>query len=225
MDSKIKDGFDQIANQYDEGRKALIPCYQQFYQVITELAQTHSVKPAIVDLGAGTGILSAMLLQKFPGASFTLVDISGNMLNIARQRFVDHTDFQYFEADYATFDFPEVYDMVVSSLSIHHLDDKEKWAFYKKVFMMLKPGGIFINGDLVRGVNPETNQMYLDQWIGKIEKSSLDQAEKEAAYYRMTFDKPATVPENLYNLREAGFVDVDIFYKCYNFAVLYGRKP
>jgi tRNA (cmo5U34)-methyltransferase len=225
MSDEIKNGFDQIAHQYNDARKTLIPCYEQFYGIITELAHSNLPKPTIADLGAGTGLLSSLLLQKFPAASFTLIDISGNMLDIARQRFVNQNQFQYFEADYATFDFPGTYDMVVSSLSIHHLDDKEKWALYKKIFIMLKPGGLFINGDLIRGVNPETNQMYLDQWLDKIEKSSLDQAEKEAAYYRMTFDKPATVPENLYNMRKAGFVDVDIFYKCYNFAILYGRKP
>jgi trans-aconitate methyltransferase len=42
--------------------------------------------PAILDLGAGTGLLSEFIMQKFPSASLTLLDESAEMLSKAQLR-------------------------------------------------------------------------------------------------------------------------------------------
>lgn len=222
MQINIQQGFNQIADRYDDGRKALIPCFDDFYGTIVDIAEINNNKPAIADLGAGTGLLTSMLFDKFPKAEFTLIDLSVNMLNIAKQRFAGLPQFKFIEADYATFSFREKYDMVVSSLSIHHLDDIDKWQLFQKVYNSLKPGGMFINGDLLKSESAETELFYMQKWLAKIDSSGLNDEEIQAARYRMTFDKPATVSDNLQNMRNAGFVNVDLVYKYYNFGVISG---
>ncbi len=48
------------------------------------------------------------------------------MLNNARERFDGQSNFNYIHGDYLKADFDDSFDIVVSSLSIHHLEDNEK---------------------------------------------------------------------------------------------------
>ncbi len=77
----VKEKFDDYARQYaarqyDAQRRMLIPCFNDFYSIAVSLAETDKQNPAILDVGAGTGLLSSMVLQKFPVARLTLIDIS-----------------------------------------------------------------------------------------------------------------------------------------------------
>ncbi|MDD2510850.1 MAG: hypothetical protein PHG94_06980 [Syntrophomonas sp.] len=58
--------FDDIAQSYDGQRKYLIPCFADFYGTAVALAEVdhEEAEPAILDIGAGTGLFSALLLQK-----------------------------------------------------------------------------------------------------------------------------------------------------------------
>jgi tRNA (cmo5U34)-methyltransferase len=96
----IKKAFDAIATEYDSLREFVIPCMQQFYTAAVWGAESVQ-KPAILDIGAGTGLLSAFILQKFPYAQMTLPDISENMLEIARQRFGSRKNITYIVSDYS----------------------------------------------------------------------------------------------------------------------------
>jgi tRNA (cmo5U34)-methyltransferase len=83
---KITDRFNLIAKKYDEQRRSFIPCFDDFYQTgISLISKIKSDFNAILDLGAGTGLLTKYLYEKFPDANYTLVDVSEQMLEIARQ--------------------------------------------------------------------------------------------------------------------------------------------
>ena len=76
------------AAEYDISRRRLIPCYDLFYGAAAELA-LRTVKeknPSILDIGAGTGLLSEHVLQNFPNAVLTLLDESSEMLSKAQVR-------------------------------------------------------------------------------------------------------------------------------------------
>lgn len=223
--NKIASAFDEIAANYDQQRRNLIPCYDDFYKLLVVLSETNSRQPHILDIGAGTGLLTAFLTTKFPNANYTLIDISDEMLNVARQRFQQHSNISYIAADYKNFVAPDSFDIVVSSLSIHHLTDLEKKKLFQGVFQSLKKGGVFVNGDQFLARTAETEQWYHQLWINKIEGTTLTEHEKKAAYERMKLDIPSTVNDNISWMEEAGFVNVDLFYKYLVFGIIRGFKP
>jgi len=220
----LKKKFDEAANNYDEERKKVIPHLDIFYAVAASLADTVSSSPAILDIGAGTGLLSSYLVAKYPHARITLIDFSGNMLDVARKRFHGLSNITYIVDDYSKHEFGGSYDIIVSALSIHHLEDKEKFEFYKKCFSLLKAGGIFINADIVLGDTPRLETLYKDSWKSYI-KDNIHSKEKVLKYYeRMKLDKEATLDAQLSWLKKAGFEDVDCVYKYYNFAIIFARR-
>ena len=79
--------FDSTARGYDAARRQLIPCFDQFYSSVLSLLEKGDVKSSpfrVIELGAGTGLMSAMILERFPQIYLTLVDAAQGMLEIAR---------------------------------------------------------------------------------------------------------------------------------------------
>jgi tRNA (cmo5U34)-methyltransferase len=224
VNETLKNHFDRGANSYDRQRQDVIPYLDQMYNIIVDLTHSELSGPKILDLGAGTGLLTQYIFKKYSKGYYTLIDISKEMLNNARERFDGQHNFNYIHGDYLKADFEDSYDIVVSSLSIHHLEDIEKKILYSKVYEVLNDGGIFINADQVIAPNPENEYIYQRNWWEKIEKGSLTQNEKQTIIGRMKLDKPASLESNLKWLESCGFVNVDVFYKYYNFCIIYGKK-
>ncbi len=221
----LKEKFDEVAEHYDLQRESLIPCFHDFYGITVSLAQWKDPNPKILDIGAGTGLLTKFIFKKYPEAEFTLIDLSEEMLKVAKNRFKGNKNFKFVIADYTTHNFSDSFDLIVSSLSIHHLDDYDKEKLYKKIYDALNPGGIFLNADQVIGPTQNINDGYQRNWMEMINNSDLSESEKTSAVERMKFDKPATFEDNLKWLRNCGFEDADIYYKYYNFCIFYAKKP
>ena len=83
----IRKAFDEVATEYDAQREYIIPDMRNYYGAAIWAAETPTATPAILDIGAGTGLLSALLLEKYPSATLTLLDISEKMLAVAQERF------------------------------------------------------------------------------------------------------------------------------------------
>lgn len=224
MSDNIKEMFDNHSSEYDRQRKQLIPCFDDFYQVPLIVGNLVSDSPNILDVGAGTGLFSSFFLKAIPNARLTLIDLSEKMLEIAGNRFRDYPQTRFIVGDYVAQGFPEKYELIISSLSIHHLTDQEKAVLFKKCYDGLLPGGVFVNADQVLGSTPFLDQLYKQEWIAGIIRSGLKEEDIQAGYERMKLDKEAGLADQLAWLREAGFTDVDCIYKYYNFAVMIGRK-
>jgi tRNA (cmo5U34)-methyltransferase len=220
----LKEKFGQGAEEYDRQRKHVIPRLDDLYHIVADLATTNIQNSQILDLGAGTGLLTSYIYKRYPHGHFTLLDLSEKMLKIAKDRFRNAPNFSYVVADYMKHDFEESFDLIVSSLSIHHLKHQDKEILYQKIYTLLNPGGIFLNADQVLGPNPTNEAEYQRNWMEKIHVGSLSEAEKQIIYDRMQLDDPATLEDNLNWLKKIGYEDVDVFYKYYNFCILYGKK-
>ncbi len=69
MDRKtdIEEQFNRIAEEYDNNRRKFIPCFDDFYKNTTKFVVSNMDEPKqIVDLGAGTGLLTYFWYQPYP---------------------------------------------------------------------------------------------------------------------------------------------------------------
>jgi tRNA (cmo5U34)-methyltransferase len=178
----------------------------------------------VLDLGAGTGLLSALLHEHFPKARLTLVDISDEMLARARDRFAGEKDVRIIISDYSVEPLPGRFDAIVSALSIHHLDDPGKAALFRRVFEALTPGGQFVNAEEVLAPTQALDQLYWDEWERLARAAGAPEEEFAGVEERAKYDKPAKLDDQLKWLSEAGFSDVDCYYKYLMFAVYGGRR-
>lgn len=220
----VKEAFDAAAQDYDRLRRRLIPCFDDYYGMVARVMPfSPDAVVDILDLGSGTGLLAAILHQQFPNARFTLIDISDEMLGKARERFAG-ADFQVIAGDYSREPIPGQFDAVVSALSIHHLTDGDKAALFGRIHEALKPGGPFVNADEVLGPTPAMDAFYWAEWEREIIAGGIDPKEVAAARDRMHHDIPATLDAHLGWLQDAGFTDVDCYYKYLSYVVFGGRK-
>lgn len=221
----IQQSFNAVSEKYDRQRPVLIPCFDDFYEMALTLSDEAKNVEDILDIGAGTGLMSALFAEKYPEAQITLVDFSEQMLNKAKDRFSGNTKIHYLQADFSTVDFEEAtYELVVSGLAIHHLEPELKQLLFQKIYRALKPGGLFINADQVKGATDFSERIYTGSWRNHVLNSSLTQEEKDSAFKRVALDIMSPLADQLKWLHDAGFSEANNYYQYFNFVVFAARK-
>ena len=221
----VANEFNKVAKDYDNQRQKLIPVFDDFYGIAIESIEINTEKPKVLEIGTGTGLFSEMFLNTFPYAKMDLVDLAEDMLNIAKERFSDNSNLNFFLKDILNFSPSEKYDLVISSLAIHHLEIHDQKKLYNKIFDWLKNDGMFVNCEMIAGENEFSNNMY-EKWIVAKAKddNDLDDEAKSTAIERLKLDKKVPISTHLKWLKNAGFSHVDCLYKVYCFGVLWAKK-
>jgi tRNA (cmo5U34)-methyltransferase len=225
-ETSIKRAFDQAARDYDRTRRKLIPGFDDFYRAaVDSLPFGRDDAIRVLDLGAGTGFLAFFVASHFHRAEITLVDVSDEMLAIARDRLgAGGARFRFVVADYAQAPIEERYNAIISALSIHHLADDGKRRLFGKIYNALDSGGVFVNADQVRGETETIERRAHEVWLARVRELGLDESSLRAALERMKLDRTATLDDQLGWLRERGFREVTCGYKNLIFAVYSGIK-
>ncbi|HAH31451.1 MAG TPA: 16S rRNA (cytosine(1402)-N(4))-methyltransferase [Elusimicrobia bacterium] len=191
----------------------------------------------IIDLGCGTGNLSRNILREFPRARIIGVDGSESMLKIACSRFSKTGNISFLRRNFGKADWIDnlpAANAVISSGAIHHLNDRQKRSLYGQIYSLLSHGGLFINGDIIKGGNPEIQKMYEDFWLNMIIKgmekyTGITVARNKIRAQHLEIqknegDRPGTLDRQLAWLRESGFKTVECYWKLFGFAVFGGVK-
>ncbi len=222
--NEVKEQFSNVSKKYDSQREFLIPCFKDFYSACLPLVKSLTHAKTVLDIGAGTGLFTQFIYDLNPNLRFTLTDLSGQMLNVARERFEGKNNFEYIELDFSKEPLPGKYDLIISGLAIHHLEDADKAKLYKSCYQALNEGGLFINADQVAGKNLLFDSLYKYYWRETVSNSGLDREALIQAFERTKLDKLAPLETQLKMLEKAGFNEVDCIYKNMNFVVFGGFK-
>jgi tRNA (cmo5U34)-methyltransferase len=226
----VRDAFNADALIYDRSRRQMVPCFDELYGTAAGLLpfkEDHTF--AVLDLGAGTGVLSQFIVAKFPRARILLADIAPEMLKLAQARFASLSSNVAARASYKSLDhgqdpIPGRFDAIVSGLSIHHLEHDEKRALFARIYAALPAGGIFINAEVIRSETDELERRANAEWMSAARDAGASESDLAAAIERQQHDRCATLDAQMNWLRETGFPDVAASYRNLIFAVYSGRK-
>lgn len=217
--------FNGIAKKYDENRRKFISCFDDFYFGATRfLADCISRPKSVLDLGAGTGLLSYYWYGCFPDSRYTLVDIAEDMLQIAKERFLGLENVNFEVLDYSLGLPEQEFDAVISALSIHHLENDEKDRLFKNIYDKLPSGGIFVNYDQFCAGSVTMNRWYDTYWESLLLSSGLSENELDSWRERRKLDRECSQEEETAALKSAGFKEVKCIYCNQKFAVLAAIK-
>jgi tRNA (cmo5U34)-methyltransferase len=139
--------------------RAEVPDYDLLQQVVAE-ASSEVQADAILDLGTGSGQTLRHVVGQHPAARCVGIDESEAMLAVARQ-LVPHADLRVARLQDELPEGP--FDLVVSALAVHHLDEQEKAALFRRVAQRLTPGGRFVLADVIVPDDPDDAITPLDE--------------------------------------------------------------
>jgi ubiquinone/menaquinone biosynthesis C-methylase UbiE len=114
--------------------------------VAADIAGSAAQGSRILDIGTGPGVLLVELAARRPDLHLTGADLSADMI-AAATRNVAGSDIACVVADVSDLPFPDQsFDMVVSSLSLHHWDHPE--AAVPELARVMRPNGRVVIYDL-----------------------------------------------------------------------------
>jgi tRNA (cmo5U34)-methyltransferase len=186
-----------------------------------------------VDLGAGTGAASRVILGLYPRATAILADFSAEMMRAGEREMEPFAGrYSYVEFDMSASEWPAAIpaalDAVVTSMCVHHLPDERKRGLFAEIYDHLAPGGWYLNYDPVRGEDSLAEAAW---------QRVNDHEDPEAANLRAhrTADEQARwdnhvryiipLARQLEYLRSAGFTGIDVYWKHLESVIYGGCRP
>jgi len=221
-------GSDTYVEEWVNRQQAADPARTERFQLMCDLFPFSTDAPVtILDVGAGYGPVSKFILERYPNATCIAQDGSTPMLQRAQQRMAGYgARFTISQADLFDPDWlPAQYgpfDAVVSASCLHNLRDFPRIrAIYGDIRAHLKPGGVFLNLDLVNAPTAAVQQHYGSVAAARRQREGAPRAGVDEMVQRVrqtpahgsAHSFPANLDEHLAALRTAGFTEVDCFWK------------
>ena len=125
--------------------------YQLFTRrvIVPWVLQGERPAGAGLEIGAGSGAMTAQLLTAFPGLRMVATDYDGDMVRVARQTVAPFGDRAIVEqADAVALPFEAGrFEFVLSAAMLHHVGEWEKAL--AEIMRVLRPGGRLVGYDLL----------------------------------------------------------------------------
>jgi len=182
----------------------------------------------LLDIGSGAGNNTISILRLLPGLSCDLVDLSLPMLERARERLVGENagEVRIFHGDFRDAPLPSSrYDIIIAAAVLHHLRDDTDWeSCFRKIYGLMKPGGVFLVSDMVWSSIEAVFDLDRERYGTYLEAiGGAEYREKVFAYIDKE-DSPRSVSYQLDLMKKCGFNETDIHHKNACFAAYLGIK-
>ena len=222
----IRQHFEKEAAGFDRLFFKVMPRYEEMMQALVDaLPFDRKERVRILDLGCGTGNLSKRLIRAFPFSRITCVDMAENMLAMARLKLKTNRNVSFWQGDIREFGFKQKYDVIVASMVLHHIEGKDKPRLYRTMRDSLSKDGVFFCIDIFLSPDRHLQKLYMDKWKAFMRASGLDVKKTDEMIARhQREDRPVVFKDELDIMRKAGFRNVDVVLKHYNFAVYGGSR-
>ena len=218
-----KSVFEKLPQKYDLLQKQSLPNWQSFFSTVIEYIPEGKVK--ILEPGSGSGFLTSMIKKSRPEVSITCIDKNSNMIAIAKEK-QELKDVNFIKGDILKV-FPEdIFDIVLSTQCIFALSADKKTQVFKKIHDCLKPGGMFIEGEIFRPENEWEEMLYRSRWKKYMLKNGLSSQEAEEMLLSMDsiYENLDTLTEFKEKLKKSGFKQIFCPYWYEMYAVLVAVK-
>lgn len=135
--------FTEVARAYDSDHAGIYEmCRDDYPQMLAELEKEPF--DAVLDVGCGTGAVLALLHEKYPDRRYVGLDLTPEMIEVARTKVAPGMEFVVGDAENLPFD-EASFDAVLCSNSFHHYPNPA--AFLAGALRVLRPGGRLILRD------------------------------------------------------------------------------
>lgn len=165
-------GFNVWANNYDEtveiSEKNNTYPFAGYTEILNKIFNEVIQKKnsRVLDIGFGTGVLANKLYEN--GCQIDGLDFSSRMISIAKSKMPDANLVEWDISNGLPYEFYEnKYDSIISTYTLHHLNDKDKISFMTKLQSLLKEYGKIFIGDIAfetREKLEKCRQDNLDCW-------------------------------------------------------------
>jgi len=98
----------------------------------------------VLEVCAGTGFFTERLAKAHPNVEITASEIDVNCLELLKKKMQKFKNVNVLHTDAVTHHFGQQYDIIVSSLSYHHINLLERMRYWINMRSALKPGGHYI---------------------------------------------------------------------------------
>jgi SAM-dependent methyltransferase len=213
---------------------------ERFAVIIDTLAALCGNAPHVVDLGSGPGSLARRILERLPEARVTALDMDPVLLAIGRNALGDRDGrLAWLDADLRsrwTVPGDRPVDAAVSTTALHWLQPEPLAALYRHLGTVLRPGGVFMNGDRMdfpaseprlaeaaraareaREVAVDPSAESWEDWWAAVENDpalATEVAERGRRHHEHPdHDHPLDVAAHAASLRQAGFAEVDTIWQ------------
>ncbi|MFC8919011.1 class I SAM-dependent methyltransferase [Streptomyces sp. NPDC057116] len=141
---------------WDRQQEWYMPDREERFRVMLDMVEAFTgPAPRVLDLACGTGSITKRLLDRFPDAVSTGVDLDPALLTIAEGYFAGDERVTFVRADLTDPQWAralpyETYDAVLTATALHWLRLEPLAALYGQLGGLVREGGVLMNADHMR---------------------------------------------------------------------------
>ncbi|MDH2430267.1 class I SAM-dependent methyltransferase [Sphaerisporangium sp. TRM90804] len=141
--------------RWDRQQEGYLPDREERFTALIDAVEAGAGRPdpLVLDLGCGPGSLAARLVDRVPGARVVAIDADPLLLALGRASHAGRPELRFEDLDLRTPGWAAALrldrqaDVAVSTTALHWLPEPALRTMFAELHGVLRPGGLFLNGD------------------------------------------------------------------------------